>query len=326
VTRKIDLDVLPDPREPLGLWRGADQNEVELGTEVADERLDDGLAVFTEVRPRLFGIAYRMLGSVADAEDLVQEVWVRWQQYDRASVREPAAFLATTTTRMAINELQSARLRRETYVGPWLPEPIATGTDPELSAEDDETLQLAVLFLLERATPAERAAYVLHEAFAYPYSEIATIIDTTEANARQLARRARRRLDSPRRTQVGPAEQRRFLAAFIEAARSGEVERLESLLAEDIVLYADGGGVGNASRIPVEGAARVARFVAAFSVWLWDLVEVRWVEANGLTAAVLVYEGVPYAMFTVTATEDGIDGQYWMMNPAKLGGVFFLMD
>jgi len=287
---------------------------------------DDALAVFDRVRPRLFGIAYRMLGSVADAEDLVQEVWLRWQQHDRAGVREPAAFLATTTTRLAINELQSARARRETYVGPWLPEPISTGADPALAAEHDDTLRLAVLFLLERCTPAERAAYVLREAFAYPYGEIAAIVDTTEANARQLASRARRRLAGDGRVEVSAAEQRRFLEAFVEAARSGEAARLEALLAEDVVSYADGGGVGNAARIPVAGAARVAKFVAAFSSWLWELVEVRWVEANGRAAAVLVHEGRPYAMFTASATVEGIDGLYWMMNPAKLGGVLFAMD
>ena len=138
--------------------------------------LDAAVAIFGRLRPRLFGIAYRMLGSVADAEDIVQEAWIRWQGYDRSTVHDPGAFLAAATTRLAINALQSARARREAYVGPWLPEPIDTGANPELVAERDESLEFAVLLLLESLTPTERAAYVLREAFAYPYSQIADII------------------------------------------------------------------------------------------------------------------------------------------------------
>src|SRR3954447_19172830 len=142
--------------------------------------LDAAATTFAAVRPRLFGIAYRMLGTVADAEDIVQDTWERWQQTDRTVVREPAAFLATTATRLAINELQSARVRRETYVGPWLPEPVDTSADPLLGAERGEALELAVLTLMEKLTPQERAAYVLREAFDYPYGQIAEILRSTE--------------------------------------------------------------------------------------------------------------------------------------------------
>ncbi len=135
------------------------------------------LETFQAVRPRLFGIAYRMLGSATEADDVVQDAWVRWQGADRAAVREPAAFLATTVTRLAINELESARARREVYVGPWLPEPVATTDDPTLGAERAEAMSLAVLLLLERLTPAERAAFVLHEAFDYPYRQIAEVLE-----------------------------------------------------------------------------------------------------------------------------------------------------
>src|SRR3954451_11209788 len=161
------------------------------GNPAQTKDLDAAAETFAAVRPRLFGIAYRMLGTVADAEDIVQDTWERWQGADRASVREPAAFLATTTTRLAINQAQSARVRRETYVGPWLPEPVDTSADPALGAERGEALESAVLVLLEKLTPTERAAFVLREAFDYPYDRIAEVLQTGESNARKLLSRAR---------------------------------------------------------------------------------------------------------------------------------------
>ena len=146
----------------------------------AAEDLEQAAAVFTSLRPRLFGIAYRMLSSATEAEDLVQEVWLRWQKCDRSAVDNPAAFLATTTTRLAINALQSARVRRETYIGPWLPEPVDTSADPYLGAERGEALEFAALLLMEKLTPNERAAYVLREAFDYPYAQIAGILHLSE--------------------------------------------------------------------------------------------------------------------------------------------------
>ena len=152
---------------------------------------DDGLSTFLSVRPRLFGIAYRMLGSAADAEDIVQDAWVRWQTTDRSVVRDAAAFLATMTTRLAINVMQSARSRRETYVGPWLPEPVDPSADPRVRAERGEALKLGTLILLEKLSPAARAAYILREAFDYTYRDIADTLRLQEANARQLVTRAR---------------------------------------------------------------------------------------------------------------------------------------
>ncbi len=152
--------------------------------------LEEAAAVFASLRPRLFGIAYRMLSSATEAEDLVQEVWLRWQKYDRSTVDNPAAFLATTTTRLAINALQSARMRRETYIGPWLPEPVDTSADPYLGAERGEALEFAALLLMEKLTPSERAAYVLREAFDYPYRQIAGILQLAEPAVRQLVSRA----------------------------------------------------------------------------------------------------------------------------------------
>jgi RNA polymerase sigma factor (sigma-70 family) len=195
---------------------------------------DDGLAAFLSARPRLFGIAYRMLGSAAEAEDIVQDVWVRWQTADRSPVRNPLAFLVTATTRLAINVLQSARARREIDPGPSLPEPIDPGADPGLRTERNEALNLAVRLLFEKLSPMERAAYVLREAFNYPHREIAGILQIGEANARQLARRARARVAEGRRAPARPAAQRRLLSAFIAAANTGDLARLESLFVSDV--------------------------------------------------------------------------------------------
>jgi len=194
---------------------------------------DDGLSAFMSVRPRLFGIAYRMLGSAADAEDIVQDAWVRWQTADRSVVRDAAAFLVTTATRLAINVVQSARSRRETHVAPWLPEPVDTGADPGLGAERGEALELGVLLLLERLSPAERAAYILREAFDYAYRDIAYVLRLEEANARQVVSRARQHVANGRKMPVSSTKQRRLLDSFIAAAQRGDVAGLEGALASD---------------------------------------------------------------------------------------------
>lgn len=191
---------------------------------------DDGLSAFMRVRPRLFGIAYRMLGSAAEAEDIVQDVWLRWQTADRSVVRDAAAFLVTTTTRLAINVMQSARSRRETCAGPWLPEPVDTGADPRSGAEQRQALASGVLLLLEKLTPTERAAYILREAFDYPYRDIANVLRLEEANARQVVTRARQHVANGRRMPANPAEQSRLLEAFIAAAQNGDVAGLEGSL------------------------------------------------------------------------------------------------
>ncbi|MEV4362966.1 sigma-70 family RNA polymerase sigma factor [Nonomuraea sp. NPDC049625] len=231
---------------------------------VAD--LEQAAAVFAGVRPRLFGIAYRMLASVTEAEDLVQDVWLRWQAYDRATVDDPAAFLATTTTRLAINATQSARVRRETYLGPWLPEPVDTAADPYLGAERAEALEFAVLLLLERLSPTERAAYVLREAFDYPYRQIADILELNEPAVRQLVSRARKRVLIARPTPVTQTEQHRLLTAFVAAARSGDMTTLEELLAADVIGYSD-------------GAVRASR--------LWSGLGVAWASTKSRTCAPL---------------------------------------
>ncbi|MFE4078717.1 RNA polymerase sigma-70 factor [Paenarthrobacter sp. YIM B13468] len=281
-------------------------------------------AVFNSVRPRLFGIAYRMLGSVSDAEDIVQDVWLRWQTYDsRSAVRNPAAFLATTTTRIAINMAQSARTRHETYVGPWLPEPVDTSQDPAMGAERAEALGFAVLLTLEKLSPTERAAYVLREAFDYPYQQIAEIIQANEATARQLVSRARKHIRAERRKPVAVQEQQRLLEAFIAAAQTGDLSALEQLFSADVVSYSDGGGVVRASRIPVFGRERVAKYIRAFADRFWVGVTVSEIQANGQASMVLARkdDGFPFAVVTVTVSQQGIDQVLWMMNPEKLGGI-----
>ncbi|KFU82124.1 RNA polymerase sigma24 factor [Amycolatopsis lurida NRRL 2430] len=293
-----------------------------VGTELggADD-LETATAVFTQVRPRLFGIVYRMLSSVTEAEDLVQEVWLRWQTYDRSTVVNPEAFLATITTRLAINVLQSARKRRETYIGPWLPEPVDTGADPYLGAERGEALEFAALLLMEKLTPNERAAYVLREAFDYSYTQIADILSATEPAVRQLVSRARKHIAGERRTPVTAAEQRELLTTFLAAARSGDLTALERLFTPDVTSLSDGNGRKGIARTPLVGAARVAKFLQAISTWFWDGVEVRWAITNGQTSAVLCQDGAVYGLLTVSASTEGIDQLLWLVNPEKNGAV-----
>jgi len=194
---------------------------------------DDGLSAFLRVRPRLFGIAHRMLGGVAEAEDLVQDVWLRWQATDRHLVRDAAAFLATTTTRLAINVIQSARSRRETAVASWSPEPTYRGVDPGQGAERGQALEQGVRVLLDTLSPTERAAYILREAFDYAYRDIANLLRLEEANARQVVTRARRRVTGDRATATRPTEPRRLLDSFLAAAQHGDVAGLEHLLASE---------------------------------------------------------------------------------------------
>ncbi|GAA1504228.1 RNA polymerase sigma-70 factor (ECF subfamily) [Agromyces terreus] len=286
-----------------------------------DANLEDALAAFQAVRGRLFGIAYRMLGSASEAEDIVQDAWLRWQGTDRSVVLDPPAFLATATTRLAINALQSARARRETYVGPWLPEPVDTSADPTLGAERAEALGYAVLVMLEKLTPTERAAYVLREAFAYPYEQICEIVQVSEPAARQLVSRARKHLAGESRREASPPEQRRLLTAFLAAAKSGDLVELERLFAEDVVSYSDGGGRVRASKFPVVGRLRVAKFVRAFHTHFWEGVDVVEAETNGRPSLVLSKEGTVFAVIAVVAGADGIDQVLWMMNPDKLGAV-----
>ena len=289
--------------------------------QLSDDTLDRATSAFLSVRPRLFGIAYRMLGTAAEAEDIVQEVWLRWQSTDRSVVRDETAFLVTTTVRLAISLAQSARSRRETYIGPWIPEPIDTSADPTLGAERGEALELAVLILLEKLSPNERAAYVLREAFDYSYRDIGDILQLTETNTRQLATRARKHVADERRAQVSSAEHRRFLEAFLSAAQKGDLTALKAIFTEDVVSITDGGGIVGAARVPVLGRERVAKFIAGFPSRFWKNANFSWIQANGQSSALFTRDGVIIVLAMVDASPQGIGQIMWVMNPAKLAAI-----
>ncbi|QIY66138.2 RNA polymerase sigma-70 factor [Streptomyces sp. RPA4-2] len=279
--------------------------------------MSEAVSVFVELRPRLFGIAYRVLGSAVEAEDVVQEVWLRWQRTDRAVVVSPVAFLSSATTRLAINVAQSARVRRETYIGPWLPEPVDTSNDPEVGAERAEALELALLLVLEKLPPTERAAYVLREAFDYGYPEIAQILQLSPVNVRKIVSRARRHLTDDQRDSVDAAEHRKLLDAFVAAARQGDVASLEALLTPDVVSLSDGNGIRGAARVPVLSRARVANLSTAYPRF-WPTVEVEPVEANGRSGILLHRDGRAATFMTIAATYRGIHQVLWVFNPSKI--------
>jgi len=286
-----------------------------------DEPVSDieaAVGAFNESRPRLFGIAYRMLGSVAEAEDIVQEAWLRWQGTDRTVVRNPAGFLTTVTTRLALNTAESARVRREQYVGPWLPEPVDTSADPSLGAEKAEALETAVLVLLEKVRPDQRAAYVLREAFDYSYDQIAEILSTSPANARQLVSRAKKSVQSDRKERVDPARHKALLAAFVAAAQTGDVKRLEEVLSAEVVSTTDSAGEApRAARRPVFGRDNVARFIAGWSDW-WEGTTISWVETNGQTSVLARRDGAPAVLLSARTSDSGIEELMWVMAPDKL--------
>jgi RNA polymerase sigma-70 factor (ECF subfamily) len=296
-----------------------------LARQVADPDFtsleSDDTAVFMRLRPKLFGIAYRMLGSIGDADDIVQDAWIRWQSTDRDAVADPTAFLVTVTTRLCINELKSARVRRETYIGPWLPEPVDTSSDPALGAERAEALHMATLMLLQKLTGAERASYILREAFDYPYSLIAEVIDVSEANARQLVSRARKHLDGDRQESVDTTAHRRLLESFVTAARTGGMDALEALLAQHVTSHTDGNGVRNASRVLVHGRTTVARFILSFQRHFWQDTRLVWQTANDRPSVLVVQDQTVRALLTVEASSDGIEDVIWVMAPEKLTAV-----
>jgi RNA polymerase sigma-70 factor, ECF subfamily len=270
-----------------------------------------------ELRPLLFSIAYRMVGSVGEAEDLVQEAFLRFHRED--AVEAPKAFLTTVVTRLAIDHLRSARVRRESYVGPWLPEPLVATPDASERVERDETLSLAFLVLLERLTPVERAVYVLHELFGYSHDEIAPIVEKSVANCRQILRRARRHVDAGK-PRFEPSRERReaLLARFLAAVRAGDVDGLVGLLAADAVHYADGGGKARATLLPIYGAEKVARLWAQLGTTQGPY-ELRPADVNG-QPGVAAYspEGDLLTVLTVDVADDRVQRVWAVVNPDKL--------
>lgn len=279
---------------------------------------------FERLRGRLFGIAYRMTGTATDAEEILQDAWLRWQEVDPAAVRDPAAYLAKIVTNLSIKQLTSARARRETYVGQWLPEPVLTGQFDALGplevVAERESVSFALLLMLERLSPAERAAYVLHEAFAYGYREVAELIGTSEANARQLASRAGKKLAAePRREQPVDREGwRKLVERFLAAARLGKIEELEELLAADVESRADSGGRVSAARNVVTGRSKVARYLAGAIQRFGGAIEAYLTEANGEPALVAASPEGVVAIAFIALGPDGVTRVEFVMNPDKL--------
>jgi RNA polymerase sigma-70 factor (TIGR02957 family) len=290
---------------------------------------DDGLSDFFEARPRLFGIAYRMLGSAVEAEDLLQEVWLRWQMAERSAVESPCAFLVTMTTRLAINVARSARSRRETYVGPWLPEPLVThSTDaPEtVDAADGalrtESVSMALLVVLETLTPLERAVFVLHEVFGYAHPEIAEILDRSPSAVRQLAHRAREHVQARRpRYQADRRVQQQVTERFLAAALGGDIAALLEILAPDVTLWTDGGGKTRSAGLhPIQGREKVARLISHVTARRAKDLAVDYRYVNGDPSAVLFSENAPFAVMVldVDPEDDRVRGIYGVTNPDKL--------
>ncbi|WP_408992279.1 RNA polymerase sigma-70 factor [Streptomyces sp. 1268] len=289
--------------------------------------VDVATEIFEEHRPVLTGVAYRMLGRVADAEDVVQEAWLRWAAAGREDVREPRAFLVRITTRLAIDRLRHLQSRRETYPGPWLPEPLVTDFGPTLPDTAEravlaDSVSLAVLVVLESLSPLERAVFVLREAFGFPYAEIATALDRTEAAVRQLAGRARRHVEERKpRYDVDPAERRDLTERFLAAASGGGIEQLLALLAPDVRLVTDGGGKAKAALRVIETADKVGRFLLAVADEVDPDGEVRVMELNGGPAVVFFTGGKADTVFQIEVSQGVIQCAYIIRNPDKLSGL-----
>ncbi|QLJ01662.1 RNA polymerase sigma-70 factor [Streptomyces sp. NEAU-sy36] len=285
---------------------------------------DPATDVFEEHRPLLTGVAYRMLGRVADAEDVVQDAWLRWSRADHAEIREPRAYLVRITTRLAIDRLRLAQSRAESYVGPWLPEPCLTeygDTAPDAAdrAVLADSVSLAVLVVLESLSPLERAVFVLREAFGFPYADIAELLDRGEPAVRQLAGRARRHVEERRpRYDVDPAQRRELTERFLIAASGGDLDGLMSVLDPDVRLVADGGGkVRSALRI-LHSADKVARFLAAVTPEAGPDLTVRALEVNGGPAALVLSDGKPDTLFQLDVVDGRVTSVYIQRNPDKL--------
>ena len=273
-------------------------------------------ATFDPLRPKLTRIAYRMLGSVADAEDMVQEAFLRWLDADREAVREPAAYLRRVVTRLCLDHLKSARHRRETYIGPWLPEPVVEAAEDEI---DDVTLPL--MMALERLSPLERAAFLLHDVLGVSFEEIAETIGREPATCRQLASRARTHVRAARPRFHMPKERGlEIAAAFFAATRSGDMQELQSLLAADVTVYSDGGGKRPASLQPIIGIDNVVQFQASLARLFAQKMSriVRYGFINGLPGFVTIEPDDTLQTTALQIEDDKIVGIYVMRNPDKL--------
>ena len=280
------------------------------------------IATFEEHRALLFSVAYRMLGGRADAEDILQETFLRWQGASVAEIQNPRAFLVTVTTRLCINQLQSARAKREEYFGQWLPEPLITGSASDWPRMPgiDGSLSMAFLVLLERLSPAERAVFLLREVFDYEYGEIAGMLDRSEANCRQIFRRAKQHIAEGRpRFEVSQQQREQLLQRFMETTLQGDMQGLLALLAKDVVLYTDGGGKATAVPNPIYGAESVTRFFfGARDKFLPAGITRRFAEINGQPGVIAYHNGKVFGVLSLDVADGRVRNIYIVRNPDKL--------
>jgi RNA polymerase sigma-70 factor (ECF subfamily) len=278
------------------------------------------LDVFTEQRPMLFGIAYRMLGSVADAEDILQDAWLKWSSVDTGGLEQPGAYLARTVINLSINRLKSAAARRETYVGPWLPEPLVTAEDAGSQAEQAEAVSLAMLVVLETLSPLERAVFILNGVFGFSLPEVAGLLDRSESSVRQIAHRARSHVQARRPRYDAPAEVRRSVTSqFLAACLGGDLNQMMELLAPEVTAWTDGGGKIRAALRPLHGADNVAHWILGVLRRRLPDPGVRAVLVNGEPGLLVTSAGVPDNVLAVDLDHDNrIEAIRLIRNPDKL--------
>ncbi|MES9601975.1 RNA polymerase sigma-70 factor [Actinomadura sp. NPDC000929] len=286
---------------------------------MSDRAADPATEDFVTHRNLLFTVAYEMLGSAADAEDVLQETWLRWVKVDLAQVRDRRAYLVRITTRQALNRLRTLTRRREAYVGPWLPEPLLTSPDVAEDVELAESMSMALMLVLETLAPTERAVFVLREVFDVGYEEIAAAVGKSTAAVRQIAHRARRHVDARRpREAVSQAETRAVLDSFRRALDTGDLQGLLDVLAPDVVMVGDGGGLKQAALRPVTGAEKVARYIVGGTGRVKSTVTVEQTVVNGNPALVMRLDGELDGVLAVRVEGARITGLYYVRNPEKL--------
>jgi RNA polymerase sigma-70 factor (TIGR02957 family) len=286
---------------------------------MSDHATNPATETFLAHRNLLFTVAYEMLGSAADAEDVLQETWLRWVKVDLEHVRDQRAYLVRITTRQSLNRLRTMRRRKEAYVGPWLPDPLLTAPDVAEDVELAESVSMALMLVLETLSPTERAVFVLREAFDVSYDEIAAAVDKSPAAVRQIAHRARRHVDARRpREVVSPSKTRAALEAFQRALETGDPQGLLDVLAPDVVLVADGGGVKQAALRPVIGAEKVVRMIVGGIGRYEGTVTAGPTVVNGNPALVLRLDGELDGVIAIRVEDARITGLYYVRNPEKL--------
>ncbi|HEY0700783.1 MAG TPA: RNA polymerase sigma-70 factor [Micromonospora sp.] len=286
---------------------------------MTDDATDPATETFVAHRNLLFTVAYEILGSAADAEDVLQETWLRWVKVDLGQVRDQRAYLVRITTRQSLNRLRDMRRRKEAYVGPWLPEPLLTAPDVAEDVELAESVSMALMLVLETLSPTERAVFVLREAFGVDYDEIAAAVDKSPAAVRQIAHRARQHVDARRpREVVSPSETRAALESFRRALETGDLQGLLDVLAPDVVLVSDGGGVKQAARRPITGAEKVARFMVGGSGKAEGTLTSAPTVVNGNPALVVRLDDEIDGVLAIRVEDARITGLYYVRNPEKL--------